>query len=82
MAACYHCARKGADFRRNVVTGQSTGVYYGKRSTSSSTRVNTGLRTLCEECAFFVDRGQLVQDIVVLWILVIVLVGLIIHFKF
>ena len=82
MAACYHCARPGADFRRNVVTGQSRGTYYGKRSTSFSTRTNTGLRTVCEGCAFSIDKGRLIQSIVGLWILTIVLVGLIIHFKF
>lgn len=82
MASCYQCGCGGADYRRSVVTGQSRSTYYGKRSTTYSTRTNTGLRTVCEDCAFSIDKGRLVGSIVGLWILAIVLVGLIIHYKF
>lgn len=82
MASCYHCGRSGADYRRNVVTGQSRSTYYGKRSTSYSTRTNTGLRTVCEDCAFSIDKARLIQSIAGLWLLALVLVGLIIHYKF
>jgi hypothetical protein len=82
MASCYHCGRGGADYRRNVVTGRSNTTYYGKRSTSFSTRTNSGLRTVCENCAFDIDKGRLVSSIIGLWILNIVLAGLIIYFKF
>lgn len=82
MASCYQCGRSGADYRRNVVTGRSNTTYFGKRSTSYSTRTNTGLRTVCESCAFNIDKGHLIGRILGLWLLNIVLVILIIHFKF
>jgi hypothetical protein len=82
MASCYHCGRAGADFRRNVVTGRSQSTYYGKQSTTYSTRTNTGLRTVCEDCAFAIDKARLVQRIIGLWLVTIVLAGLIIYYKF
>lgn len=82
MASCYQCGRAGADYRRTVVTGRSNTTYLGKRSISYSSRTNTGLRTVCESCAYSVDRGRLIGSIVGLWILNIVVAGLIIHFKF
>jgi len=82
MASCYHCGRGGASYRRNVSTGTSNTVYYGKKRTTYSTRNTSGLRSLCENCAFNIDKGRLIGSIVGLWILNIVLAGLIIHFKF
>ena len=82
MASCYHCGRGGVDYRRNVVTGRSNSTYYGKRSTSYSTRTNTGLRSVCESCAFDIDKGRLVRNIVALWFLNVILISLIIYFKF
>jgi hypothetical protein len=58
MASCYLCGDRNADYRRNVNTGSSYGTYYGKRSTSSSTRVYFGIRSVCEDCASRVDLGR------------------------
>lgn len=82
MASCYHCGRSGASYRRNVITGQSNTSYYGKRSTSYSRRTHSGLRTVCENCAFNIDKKRLIIKIVSRWILLIILVWLIIHYKF
>lgn len=77
MASCYQCGRSGASYRRDVVTGRSNTTYYGKRSTSYSTRTNTGLRTVCEDCAFSIDKSRLILSIIGLWVATIVLIGLI-----
>ena len=77
MATCYKCGRGGANYRRIVSTGQSNTVYYGKKRTTYSTRNNSGLRTVCEDCAYNIDRGRLISYIVVLWIVNIVLAYLV-----
>lgn len=82
MATCYLCGRAGADFRRTVETGRSHGYYYGKRSTSYSTRTYTGLRTVCEDCAFDIDKGRLMASIAGRWIIAIILTILIVYYKF
>ena len=82
MASCYHCARQGADYRRNVVTGRSRGTYYGKKNTSFSTRTNSGLRSVCEDCAFSIDKSRLIQSVTIIWILAVIMIGLILYYKF
>ena len=79
MASCYHCGRSGASYRRDVVTGNSYGMSFSNKGRSSySTRVYSGLRTLCEDCAFNVDKRRLIGNIVGGWILIVILLGLII----
>lgn len=82
MSSCYLCGNPGADFRRSVVTGRSRTIYYGKRSNSMSSSTHTGLRSVCENCAFNVDKSRIITRIIGLWILNLILVGLIIHYKF
>ena len=81
MASCYNCGVNGSDFRRTVNTGSSFGTYYGKR-TSYSTRNYYSKRTLCEECAFQHDKGIINSGIIGRWICAIILIFLIIHYKF
>lgn len=58
MANCYLCGNGNANYRRTVSTGTSYGIYSGRRSTSSSTRVYFGLRSVCEDCASKIDLGR------------------------
>ena len=58
MASCYLCGNRNADYRRNVNTGASYGIYSGRRSTSSSTRAYFGLRSVCESCASRIDLSR------------------------
>jgi hypothetical protein len=81
MASCYHCGQYGSQHRRNVNTGGSRGTHYGK-SISFSTRTYNGLRTLCAECAFSLDKGNIKSGIFGRWIIVCILVFCIIKFKF
>ena len=80
MASCYHCGQNGSQYRRNVTTGGSNGTYYGK-NISFSTRTYNGLRTLCAQCAFNVDKGNIKSGILGRWIIVCILVFLIIKYK-
>lgn len=73
MASCYNCGQTGSDYRRTIQTGYSKGTYYGKR-TSYSIRTNYGMRTLCEHCAFSLDKGRIVIGIVLRWIIAAVLI--------
>jgi hypothetical protein len=53
MADCYNCGASiaaGHGYRREVCTGHSSRVYYGKRISASSGRI-CGMRTICGECA-------------------------------
>ena len=81
MASCYHCGQNGSQHRRNVTTGGSNGTYYGRKSISFSTRTYNGLRTLCAECAFSVDKGNIKSGILGRWIIVCILVFIIIKYK-
>jgi len=57
MASCYKCGcyiRSGKGYRRQVQTGQSSGVSLGKRA-SSSFRTYYGTRTLCTQCTNALD---------------------------
>ena len=72
MAFCYHCGQNGSDYRRYVQTGYSQGTYYGKR-TSHSTHTYHGIRSLCENCAFRLDKSSLVKSIALRWIIAIIL---------
>lgn len=77
MANCYLCGQRNADYRRTVNTGSSVGTYYGKRSTSTSTRKYYGLRSLCDKCASEVDLGRaksrLISAIIITIILLFIL---------
>ncbi len=77
MASCYLCGDRNADYRRNVSTGSSYGIYNGSKSTSSSTRVYFGIRSVCEDCAARVDlgraRGRLIGAIAMGIILLVIL---------
>jgi hypothetical protein len=66
MASCYHCGRAGANYRRTVTTGRSNTTYYGKKSTTFSSRTNSGLRTVCENCAADIDKSRYVLTTVFL----------------
>lgn len=69
MANCYCCGRSGANFRRNVTTGSSFGSWGSSRSVGSSSRTYYGLRTVCEFCAFKIDRRKRNVRIVLLLVL-------------
>jgi hypothetical protein len=60
MADCYNCGAnvpKGQGYRREVYTGHSTRIYYGRRlSGSSGSRY--GVRTLCKSCAVRFDKRR------------------------
>jgi hypothetical protein len=81
MASCYQCGQNGAEYRRTVVKGKSNGTYYGKRTTYS-TRTYSGMRTVCEDCAFAIDKARLILNIIGLWIISLALIWLIVKFKF
>lgn len=82
MASCYHCGIGGSFYRREVITGRSTTSYYGKNSSSRSTRTSHGLRSLCENCAYKLDRSNLIGNIVLFWFINVCLIIAIIYFKF
>ncbi|EKT3967370.1 hypothetical protein NTJ12_002458 [Flavobacterium psychrophilum] len=80
MASCYHCGQNGSSHRRNVTTGGSNGTYYGK-SVSFSSRTYNGLRTLCANCAYDVDKGNIRSGIIGRYIIICILVFIIFKFK-
>ena len=60
MASCYHCGIKienGEGYRRQVLTSQSTRVYFSKRGGGSYGQTY-GLRTLCVDCAQQLDQNN------------------------
>ena len=81
MASCYHCGCSGATYRRNVVTGSSSGTYYGKR-TSYSNRTYTGLRSLCADCALNVDKSRLRQKIFGKYFIIVLIIIATFYFKY
>ncbi len=58
MASCYHCGRTGADYRRTVETGFSRSNWVSKRSYGSGSSTSYSLRSLCENCAYNLDRSK------------------------
>lgn len=74
MATCYQCGKLGANYRRNVTTGTSSGNWVSNRSYGSSNRNYYGLRTVCEKCAARIDKnGYLMSSL----ILIIIAIGLV-----
>jgi hypothetical protein len=79
MASCYICGKQiphGQEQRRDVRTGGSTRIYWGRR-TRVSTQQSHGLRTVCPECAKAKDaanaRGCLVLLVIVIAIAIVLL---------
>jgi hypothetical protein len=58
MANCYQCGRSGATYRRAVYTGSSSGGWVSTRSSGSSSRSYSGVRSLCESCAARNDASK------------------------
>lgn len=73
MASCYHCGKSGANYRRNIMTGYSTGSWVSKRSYGTSSRNYYGLRTVCENCAARIDKRNAIKTTVVLVLVAICL---------
>jgi hypothetical protein len=62
MAECFKCGAHvapGEGVRREVYTGHSSRMYYG-RGIAGSTGRNYGIRTLCRDCAARLDTGKTV----------------------
>ena len=60
MAECYNCGAnvpKGQGYRREVYTGHTTRMYYGRRVSGSSGR-RYGIHTLCQSCAVGFDKRR------------------------
>ena len=72
MATCYYCGSSNADYRRTVETGTSKSTYYGKKSTSFSTRTNSGIRSLCYSCAKGLDISRSKSNFMVLFVVAII----------
>lgn len=72
MASCYLCGNSNANFRREVQTGTSRSTYYSKNSTSFGTRTNSGLRSLCYDCAKRLDISRSKRDFIVLFIISVI----------
>jgi hypothetical protein len=75
MANCYHCASKGASYRRYVNSGYSYGGWVSNRSHGTSSRSYYGLRTLCESCAARVDKWRNIKWSIALLIIAIILLA-------
>ena len=58
MASCFICGCSGANYRRLVSTGYSTGSWVSKRSYGSSIRNYSGVRSVCEYCAIKLDKSK------------------------
>jgi hypothetical protein len=58
MATCFICGCSGANHRREVYTGRSSGWFWSRRSYGQSYRSYYGLRTVCGECAARIDRNH------------------------
>jgi hypothetical protein len=60
MAECYRCGdavSRGQGYRREVYTGHSSRIYWGRRvSASSGSRF--GVRTVCSRCAGNIDQRK------------------------
>ena len=82
MADCYHCGQTGSSYRRNVTTGGSKGTYYGRKSITFSTRTYNGLRSLCANCAYNVDKSNIKSGIIGRYLILCIIVFLILIYKF
>lgn len=54
MATCYICNDSNATRKREVYTGQSKRINYGKRITVGKSN-HYGMRTVCKACAKEID---------------------------
>ena len=84
MASCYHCGIKiksGEGYRRQVLTSQSTRVYFSKRGGGSYGQTY-GLRTLCIDCAQKLDQNNKELAWKLPASLVVGLLGALIAFRF
>jgi hypothetical protein len=54
MATCYICSSSYASNRREVYTGQSHRVNYGRRVSFGNSQYY-GMRSVCDDCAYRID---------------------------
>jgi hypothetical protein len=73
MASCYFCGVYGSSHRRTVNTGYSTGT---------NSRNYYGIRTLCENCVYRIDRSNIINGIIWRYVIAIILIAIITHLKF
>lgn len=64
MASCYKCGASGSTYRRNVQIGYSRSLYAGRRLFTRFTTYH-GTRTVCESCAYILDRGKAVTFVTI-----------------
>src|ERR1700687_2206154 len=60
MAECYNCGTavpRGQGYRREVYTGHSSRIYWGRR-VSGSGGSRFGVRTVCGRCAGNIDKRK------------------------
>jgi hypothetical protein len=71
MAECYRCGGfvpRGQGYRREVYTGHSNRLYFGRR-VSGSTGNRYGVRTICASCASDLDRRK--RHVAFFWLAVV-----------
>jgi hypothetical protein len=71
MADCYRCGTfipRGQGYRREVYTGHSNRIYFGRRI-SGSTGNRYGVRTICATCAVNFDRSK--RNVALFWLAVV-----------
>ncbi len=69
MASCYICGSSGANYRREVYTGQSKRINYGRRITFGHSS-HYGMRSVCSSCVKGVDWWRNFR--VIFWQLVVI----------
>ncbi len=70
MASCYICNASYANQRREIYTGQSRRINFGKRITFGKSN-HYGMRTVCNSCAKEMDFSRNLK--VVFWQILIIL---------
>jgi hypothetical protein len=73
MATCYICGDHNADYRREVPTGHSKSVWFGRRL-SGGLRSYYGVRSVCASCAADIDKQRGGCTRTLLWVIGIALV--------
>ncbi|MBT1685128.1 SH3 domain-containing protein [Dawidia soli] len=63
MATCYRCGVPNANYRRTTYTGYSSGTWWSKRSYGAGSRTYYGVRSVCQDCARTIDRGNTIRFI-------------------
>lgn len=76
MASCYVCGCSGADQRREVYVGTSNRISYSKRITVGKSN-HYGMRTVCPDCAFEIDKQRNINTIIKLSIAIVFVIFLI-----